>query len=162
MQQIDNFLKQQDLKDIKEIVLDAKFPWALNHGVSYPDDGHIQFTHTIYRDNEFKSSFTLGGLDIFVQSLKITSLVRAKFNLLPRNENIIEHDAHIDIPNPPANLKTAILYLNTNNGYTKFETGEKIASIENKLIIFNASTKHSGTTNNCDAPYRLVFNLNYF
>ena len=145
----ENFLAQSDLKDLKDILLDPSFAWALNHGVSYPQDGHIQFTHTIYRDDEFKSTFTLGGLDIFKEKLGIVSLVRAKVNLLPR-------------ANPPSNLKTAIVYLNTNNGYTKFETGEKITSKENTLVIFDAKTKHSGTTNSCDAPYRIVFNLNYF
>ena len=162
MKIIENFLEQNDLADIKQIVTDATFPWSLNHGVSYPGDGHVQFTHTIYRDNEFISSWKLGGLDIFINKLNITSLVRAKFNLLPKADSIIEDDAHIDIPNPPANLKTAILYLNTNNGYTKFEDGTKVISEENKLIIFDAGQKHSGTTNSCDAPYRLVFNLNYF
>jgi hypothetical protein len=162
MQQIDNFLKLSDLKDLKEVILDPTFPWALNHGVSYPEDGHIQFTNTIYKDNEFKSTWTLGGLDIFKEKLKIISLVRAKINLLPRTEKIIEHQAHIDIPNPPDNLKTAILYLNTNNGYTKFENGDTVSSVENKLIIFDTKLKHSGTTNSCDAPYRVVFNLNYF
>ena len=52
----ENFLAQSDLKDLKDVLLDPSFPWALNHGVSYPEDGHIQFTHTIYRDDEFKSS----------------------------------------------------------------------------------------------------------
>mgnify|MGYP003112723252 FL=1 len=158
----ENFLAESDLKDLKDVLLDPGFTWALNHGVSYPEDGHIQFTHTIYRDDEFKSTFTLGGLDIFKEKLGIVSLVRAKVNLLPRATEVIEHEAHIDIANPPSNLKTAILYLNTNNGYTKFETGEKITSKENTLVIFDAKTKHSGTTNSCDAPYRLVFNLNYF
>ena len=162
MKQRDNFLAESDLKDLKAVVLDPSFPWALNHGVSYPDDGHIQFTHTIYRDDEFKSTFTLGGLDIFKEKLGIVSLVRAKFNLLPRHEKIIEHEPHVDIPDPPDNLKTAILYLNTNNGYTKFENGEVVPSVENKLIIFDAKHKHKGTTNSCEAPYRIVFNLNYF
>lgn len=158
----ENFLEDNDLKDLKDVVLDPTFPWALNHGVSRMGDGHIQFTHTIYRDNEFKSTWTLGGLDIFKEKLGIVSLVRAKINLIPRAPEVIEHEAHIDIPNAPANLKTAILYLNTNNGYTKFETGEKVASKENTMVIFDAKTKHSGSTNNCDAPYRVVFNLNYF
>ena len=162
MEQIDNFLNPKDLKDLKEVILDPTFPWALNHGVSYADDGHIQFTHTIYKDDEFKSTWTLGGLDIFKQKLGITSIVRAKVNLLPRHEKIIVHEAHIDIPNPPDNLKTAILYLNTNNGYTTLETGEKISSVENRLIKFDAKTKHSVTTNSCEQPYRVVFNLNYF
>ena len=75
MKQIDNFLNQKDLTDLKQVILDPTFPWALNLGVSYPDDGHIQFTHTIYKDNEFKSTFTLGGLDIFKEKLGIISLV---------------------------------------------------------------------------------------
>ena len=162
MKIINNFLQTEDLADIKQVLTDPSFPWSLNHGVSYPDDGHIQFVHTIYKDNEFISSWKLGGLDIFIEKLGITSLVRAKVNLLPKTNKIIEHEAHVDIPNPPSNLKTAILYLNTINGYTKFETGEKIISEEYKLIIFKATNKDFGTTNSCNASYRLVFNLNYF
>ena len=153
---------KKDFNDLKDILTSPKFPWYLNHGVSYIDDGLIQFTHTIYKDNEFISSFTLGGLDIFKEKLQIVSLVRAKFNLLHRTENIIQHLPHTDLPSPLDNLKTAILYLNTNNGYTQFESGEKISSVENRLIIFNAKEKHAGTTNSCKEPYRIVFNLNYF
>ena len=92
----------------------------------------------------------------------MVSLVRVKLNLLHRTEKIIEHHSHIDIEDPPNDLKTAILYLNTNNGYTKFETGEKVDSVANRLITFKGSTKHFGTTNSCAAPYRVVLNLNYF
>ena len=138
MKIVDNFLDQSDFKDIKQIITDPTFPWSLNHGVSFEHDGHVQFTHTIYKDNEFQSSWKLGGLDILKDKLGIISLVRAKFNLLPKANHIIEHAEHIDIPNPPDNLKTAILYLNTNNGYTKFASGEKVDSIENRMIIFNA------------------------
>ncbi len=164
MKQIDNFLDKNDFKDLKGILTSTKFPWYINHGVSYAgDDSGILFTHTVYKNDTFNSSFTLGGLDIFKKKLQIVSLVRAKFNLLHRTESIIKHLPHIDIPNPPDNLKTAILYLNTNNGYTQFEeSGEKISSVENKLIVFNANQKHFGTTNSCDAPYRIVLNLNYF
>ena len=101
-------------------------------------------------------------VDIFKEKLNIVSLVRAKINLLHKTETIIEHHSHIDIENPPNDLKTAILYLNTNNGYTKFETGEKVDSVANRLITFKGSTKHFGTTNSCAAPYRVVLNLNYF
>ena len=96
------------------------------------------------------------------EKLGIVSLVRAKFNLLHRTDDIIEHQPHIDIPNPPDNLKTAILYLNTNNGYTKFEDGNKVLSEENRLVIFDGKLKHWGSTNSCSEPYRIVFNLNYF
>jgi len=163
MKQIDNFLEANDFKDLQNIVLSPDFPWYLNHGVSYKgDDSGIMFTHLVYKDDVFNSSFTLGGLDIFKKQLNIVSLVRAKFNFLYRTEKIVEHHPHIDIPNPPSDLKTAILYLNTNNGYTQFKTGEKIESVENRLITFEGSLEHFGTTNSCDAPYRVVLNLNYF
>ena len=162
MKQIDNFLAPDDFKDFKDIVLSANFPWYLNHGVTYSNDGEIMFTHTIYKNDTFKSSFTLGGLDIFKEKLNIVSLVRAKINLLPRTEKIVEHLPHVDITNAPQGIKTAILYVNSNNGYTKFKTGEKIGSVENRLITFDGKLQHFGTTNSCDAPYRVVFNLNYF
>ena len=163
MKIIDNFLDPADLQDFKNIILSANFPWYLNHGVSYAnDDSGVMFTHTIYKNDTFNSSFTLGGLDIFKEKLNIVSLVRSKINFLYRTAEIIEHHSHTDLHNPPNDLKTAILYLNTNNGYTKFKTGEKIDSIENRLITFDGKLEHYGTTNSCDAPYRVVFNLNYF
>ena len=54
------------------------------------------------------------------------------------------------------------MYADVLHGYTKFENGDTVSSVENKLIIFDTKLKHSGTTNSCDAPYRVVFNLNYF
>ena len=59
------------------------------------------------------------------------------------------------------NCFTSILYLNTNDGYTEFENGTKIESIENRLITFPLSYRHTGTTctNN---PFRVVINFNYF
>ena len=115
----------------------------------------------MYKDGKFQSSFTLGGLDIFKEKLKIKEIVRAKFNLLYRTEKIIEHLMHVDIEDAPKGTKTAILYLNNNNGYTRFKTGEKVGSVANRLVLFNADMPHGGTTNNCNQPYRAVFNLNY-
>ena len=45
---------------------------------------------------------------------------------------------------------TSILYMNTNNGYTKFETGETVQSVENRLVTFSNHVQHTGSTNNCD------------
>ena len=158
----DNFLDKKDFDDLTYIVLKwGQFPWYLNHGVSYEDDGKIQFTHLMYKEGKFQSSFTLGGLDIFKEQLNIKEIVRAKFNLLFKTEKIYEHLMHTDIQNPEPNTQTAILYLNTNNGYTKFENGEKVSSVANRLVVFDATIPHAGTTNNCDSPYRAVLNLNF-
>ena len=61
---IDSFLDKSDLEDLKGIVLSDYFPWYLNDGVSFPGDGEIQFTHTTFKDGDWCSSYTLGGLDI--------------------------------------------------------------------------------------------------
>ena len=58
-------------------------------------------------------------------------------------------------------LNTSILYLNTNDGYTIFEDGTKIESVENRLVTFDSHIKHSGTS--CtNQKVRLVLNMNYF
>ena len=60
-----------------------------------------------------------------------------------------------------ANIKTAILYLNTNNGGTKFlDTDEFIQSASNRCVIFPESTRHAGVW--CtDKKLRFVLNINY-
>lgn len=160
MKIIDNFLDKEDLEDLKCIVLSERFPWYLNDGVSVSNDGYIQFTHQIYKNNEFTSSYTLGGLDIFKEKLGFEKILRAKFNLLHMSNEIIEHAYHTDLEKPGSNVKTAILYLNTNNGYTLFRNGNKIDSVENRLVLFDGSLEHAGST--CtDKRYRAVFNLNF-
>ena len=93
--------------------------------------------------------------------LEVYSLQRVKINLQERQEKIIEHGMHIDYNDAPENALTSILYINTNNGYTKFETGEKVESVENRLVTFPNSLKHTGTTNSCDEKYRCVMNIDW-
>jgi hypothetical protein len=58
------------------------------------------------------------------------------------------------------NSKTGIFYINTNNGYTKFKNKKLIKSEENKLIFFDSSKEHTGTT--CtDELFRIVINFVY-
>jgi hypothetical protein len=58
------------------------------------------------------------------------------------------------------NHKTAIFYVNRNNGYTKFEDGKKVESIPNRMLIFDASLKHCAVTQ-MDDDRRIVININY-
>ena len=56
--------------------------------------------------------------------------------------------------------KTAIFYLNTNNGGTKFKNDEFVKSIANNVVVFNNTTEHAGVW--CtDNKLRFVLNLNY-
>ena len=42
--------------------------------------------------------------------------------------------------------KTAVFYVNTNNGYTEFEDGTKVESVENRIIFFDGSRPHNSST----------------
>jgi hypothetical protein len=93
-----------------------------------------------------------------LKKLSVKSLLRVKANLLHKTEKTIEHGFHRDFP---YENNTAIFYLNTNNGYTKFKNKKIIKSEKNKLVDFNSSLEHTGST--CtDEDYRIVINFNYF
>ena len=156
----DNFLEQNYFdKLIKEV--DGPFcPYFIQDHVNFPNDGHFQMTHTIYTDWQPRSDLYNYFVPFF-QKLDMFTLIRCKINLLPRTDKVIEHGLHIDIENSLNCCKTSVMYLNTNNGYTLFEDGTKVDSVANRLVTFNNSIKHSGATNTCDEPYRLVLNVDY-
>ena len=67
---------------------------------------------------------------------------------------------HIDFDEKKYKIHTGILYVNTNNGYTKFSNGEIVKSEENKYVEFDSQLEHTGTS--CtDQDYRIVINFNY-
>ena len=72
-----------------------------------------------------------------IDKLGVLSLIKIKANLVPRDKSVIEHGYHTDVPSQ-GDHKTAVLYLNTNDGYTAFRDGSKISSVENRIAIFSA------------------------
>ena len=85
-------------------------------------------------------------------------IVKIKANLNNRTEKIIKHGYHTD---NKLDCKTAIYYVNTTNGPTKFETGEIVDCVENRIVIFDNRIRHTGTT--CtDEKTRCVLNFNYY
>jgi hypothetical protein len=87
-----------------------------------------------------------------------TALIRIKANLGGRHHEIQEQGYHTDFT---FECRTAVYYLNTNNGYTIFEDGTKVESVANRLVEFNSLLKHSGTSHT-DTKIRSVINLNYY
>ena len=57
-------------------------------------------------------------------------------------------------------MTTAIYYLNTNNGYTKFKKGGKVKSVENRMVVFDSTFEHAAVTST-NVDRRLVVNFNY-
>ena len=158
MEIIDNFLSDQDFKNISNLFLDVRgiLPWYFGPSVTSNKKEEHQFVHLFYYHAPVTEWFN--HLDPFRFGLDIKALIRIKANLNPRTHNVIEHGFHTDTDFP---CKTAVYYVNTCNGYTKFETGEVVESVANRMVIFDSQTKHTGST--CtDEPARIVINFNYF
>ena len=172
---IDNFLEKESFAMIEQILGDDT-PWVFNDRVvsEFKDnnlmcdelDNH-QYVHLVYIDNRIYSEFfnVLEHSNLFLK-LGVRSICRVKFNSIGKTEKIITHGFHQDIyfddsSNGEDGVKTSILYMNTNDGFTVFENGAKIKSIANRLVTFPSTLKHSGTTcTNCQR--RVALNIIYF
>ena len=161
----DNFLKQEEFDKIQKLMDEpSPFPWFYADRIVFEDDvDKFQFIHAFYDNHMPMSPFT-NELDSIINIIHPFSIVKIRAKLLTRTPEIVESTFHIDIPLPEEKLKqwtTSIFYVNTNNGYTKFEDGTIVESVANRMLTFPANMKHCGTS--CtDERRRVVVNFNYF
>ena len=156
---IDNAVPKEVFKKIQEHMLSLQYNWHYGEGVADKGDvGNFQFIHTIHegyymdRPNDYQVIYPV--MDVLGPQL----LIRVKANLLTKTDTNEVHGMHNDTIIPGA--LTAVYYLNTNNGYTIFEDGDKVESVENTLVIFPAKIRHSGAS--CtDKLRRVVINFNF-
>jgi len=163
IQVIDNFLPMGELKRMQHVMIDSgTFPWYWNSDITQdPTEERGQCTHMFYRESMGRSDTFPVVAPILDRLFYPESAIiyRAKANLnIKESENNQLGKYHVDYPIP---CKTAIFYVNTNNGYTKFlDDGDIIDSKENRLIVFDSHLKHVGFT--CtDEKARVVININY-
>lgn len=162
MKVIDNFLDKESFEKIKNsIVNNPYFPWYFSEYTDYLNEKGLEkgkYIHTFYHQNKPNSQH-YDLLLPFIEKLNCTSIINIKLNSTNYATKIKEGTYHCDYN---IKCKTAIYYLNTNDGYTKFQKDNKIIeSIENRMVIFNSNLKHLGT-NTTDSKRRLVLNFNYF
>jgi len=164
MKVIDNFLSDEEFKLIQSLMMDYGFPWFYNDSVTkdpYPDNcKEFQFVHSFYSPLNGMVSEYPRWRDIikpYADRLVTTAILRVKANLNIATENFITRDFHTDFK---IKCKTAIIYINTNNGYTLFENDKKVQSVENRVVIFNSHIKHAGIP--CtDEKRKVVINFNF-
>ena len=85
-----------------------------------------------------------------------TGFYRVKANLTLKTSTPEKSLFHSDYKD----MKTAIFYINTNNGYTEFKNGVIVNSVANRLCNFDSNLEHQGVT--CtDEKRRVVINFNY-
>jgi len=157
MKIIDNYLPKSEYLKIKEILESLNFPWYYLNGKVVPNKELFDFgfSHTFYIHNKPTSEF-LNILNPIINKLEPLSLIRIKANLNPISKDLIEFKEHTD---QPFKCKAAIYYINDNNGYTMIGD-KKIESKGNRIVMFNANTKHYGT-NSTNCNNRMVINFNY-
>ena len=158
----DDFLSSDHFELLNQIILQYDFFWSWN-SILYQGDFisdekyNRQLVHWFYpKKGPFKDYYEV--FKLIPDQLGAKEVIRMKLNCNYPTDKIMDHGFHIDTEE---DSKTSIFYLNTNDGYTKFEdNGEIVKSVENRMITFDSSRRHSGSS--CTDEYnRLVLNINW-
>ena len=171
----DNFLPEDEFKEIQEYYLGSSSPWYwANHKVkeSYDDESsefyslndyqlvHVFFNGQVSQKSGLPAtqSSQIESMSCILKRLPMYALLRLKLNLNPRTETHWISGFHTD---SVLDNITSVFYLNTCNGSTVFEEGGEVESEENRLVTFPSNLRHaSKSATNVKARY--VLNINYF
>ena len=158
---IDNFLDEDEFNILQQYLTNDSFSWNLLPSIANNKQGldQYQFVHTFFDISKPSLQNYSNFLTPLFSKLQPKYILRVKANCRPRTSTAVLSDYHTDLN---LNQQTAIFYLNTNNGYTKFqdETLKDVPSIANRLLTFDGSLKHCGAS--CtDQNTRIVLNINY-
>ena len=163
----DNFLDNDTFLEIKKVMMESRdFPWYYQNTIVYDtieevnDPDVYQFVHLFFevRNGGICSNY-YNITEPLVKKINAKVILRVKSNLLTKNENPKYFSYHKDFIYPTA--KTAIYYVNTNNGCTLFEDGTEVQSVENRMVIFDNNIFHTGKSCS-DESTRVLINFNYF
>lgn len=160
---IDNFLDFYQHEAIADLVGSNQFPWypanMVDHKLSddLDDSDNFELTHNFYSDYSVQSGW-YQTIQPIVERISPSALVRIRAALMPKRDIALENAYHVDVD---FDCFTAIYYVNTNNGYTKFKSGEIVESVANRFMYFNSQNLHTGTSAT-DSAYRCLINFNYF
>lgn len=185
----DNLIDQKSFKNLQYTLHANDFNWHFStktnpKGLPQPnmrkfidDNGkggdpyNTQLVHYFADYRSFKYSPYIDILKPILNKYKYTAISRIKANLQLAQKDPILSDFHYDFyiqdgenQIPEKAVTTLIYYVNTNNGYTEFEDGTKVASIENRLIEFpndNPKGMHRGVSQT-DTYYRAVINFGLY
>ena len=177
---VDNFLPQGSFDELQRMIVDNhSFPLYVETNVSSDEISKNDTSawswyasHVLYGNDEVRSTWyshimkyfiddsnlTPGGKFLSHNPLLIKAMMRVKVNFYPYCETFHKHPYHTD---QDFSHQGAIFALNTCNGFTEFEDGTKIDSVENRLFLFDPSVKHR-STNTTDAMGRFNINFNFF
>jgi len=179
---INNLIKEEEVDHIINTISGNKFPWYLQNtyvlGHTPEQDSKTPpfFCHILVKEGVASSTY-VQLLNPILRELGNITLIRAKINCSYYCPQPIDTGWHVDLDSSllpkierdtgvvlkEGVLRTAVFYLNSNDGVTKVQGEGEFASIRNRFVSFNSDVLHSGTchTYKKDRAFRLVINLNY-
>ena len=167
---IENFLKDADFQELRKFFLSPRSQWRfIDFVVSKEQDNQKKdgyFVHS-FRDlhpNTFEDRFPISPninvlekiIGEIKKKVKFKQILRIRSSLYPRREHQEPDAFHVDYK---FNHKVCIFYINSNNGYTLFKSGEKVDSVANRLLIFDGLKEHC-TVVQTDVSARYIINFN--
>ena len=157
MEIINNFIEDSKVASaIKNLLLSYTFPYYYSDSTAEPEDKNDYFfSHILYDKNQQNSNyFNQIGMPILGR-LNFNYLQRVKVNCYTKKPTQIITGMHTDFPEKH---QVALYSVNTNNGYTLFENGDKAPSVENQLVLFDGSLKHCSVAQT-DENVRININI---
>lgn len=152
-----NFLEKDFFNYLQKTLLSNEFSWYYSTSqVKDKKDGYY-FFHNFYCEDRINSGSYNSLIVPILNKLNIKKLINARANLVLKKDKQFSSDLHID---HDFEHTTAILYINTNNGYTALEKDVNISCEENKMLIFNGKILHKAVSQT-DEDRRIVINFNY-
>ena len=167
---IDNFLNEEDFEELRKFLMSPNSQWRFVDFIAHKDgrdqdkDGYFVHSFTDRDPNSFVERFEVSPhlrkvgklMDSIKKKLKFREILRIRSSLYPRREKQKPDPFHVDYN---FNHKVCIFYVNTNNGFTLFENGEKVNSVANRLLIFEGLEKHCSVVQT-DTTARYIININ--
>ena len=162
---IDNSLEKDIFSTIQNTMMfGGDFPWFFHNRTSGIKDveslRNFQFNHVFYCNDMINSQY-FELVKPTIKMLNSACLIRVKANLTTYADNNYVGTFHTDHSElDKQNYKTAILYLNSTDGGTKFQDDSIVECKENRLVIFNGNLSHAAITHT-DCKIRVVINFVY-
>jgi len=161
----DNFLAEEEFVALRDILWGWSFPWFYQSGLDYisqeTDPGFLR--HAVFKDNVPASELFETHFFPILEALEFSIVSRIQINLNWRLPQSFTSTFHTDTSHEEqmtTGWTTSILYINTNNGYTELENGDRIESVANRLVSFPTNIMHRACTQT-DTQRRILINFNY-
>ena len=157
---IDDFLPEEEFLNIKNLMESREFPWYFNRSKIFIGDNKGQHVHVFFKHGQRNSEY-LEMWNNFMRKIEATKCYRIKANMTLKSSSQIADDTEWHIDDQGDALKTAVFYINTNDGYTELESGVRVGSVANRACIFDSTLKHRGVGHTSPDHHRIVVNFNY-